>query len=155
MGQQPCPARPVARHAARTLRMGWNPHQYSSADINKVSEAMSRGDVSLRGRAAPAAQTSNSMSGGMVARPGVSSHRLIQFANPLEPHERANRILDACYAPRGIHETGDLDIHDVGVMRDGRLSFSARATAVWRLSIPHSPRWHEPSTPDLRKRISG
>ena len=78
--------------------MGWDPHQYSSADINKVSEAMRRGNVSPRGRAAQAAQTSYSMSGGIVARPGVSSHRLIQFANPLEPHERANRMARQIWA---------------------------------------------------------
>ena len=77
----------------------------------------------------------------------ASGHRLIQFSNPLEPHERANRVFDACYAPRGIHVTGDLDIHDVGVMGDGQIVFvNTRYNCLATIDARHSfaPFWQPP-----------
>lgn len=60
-----------------------------------------------------------------LARDGASGlllsagHQLIRFENPLVSHERINDIFDACYVPRTIHMTGELDAHDVGIDADG------------------------------------
>lgn len=53
----------------------------------------------------------------------AAGFHLIRFANAVEPHQRANEIFDACYMPRTIYITGELDAHDVGVGRAGRPIF--------------------------------
>lgn len=54
--------------------------------------------------------------GGLVLAAG---HQLIEFVNPLESHERVNGQFDACYVPRHLYLTGELDAHDVGFGADG------------------------------------
>ena len=49
--------------------------------------------------------------------------QIVRFKNVLEPHERINDVFDACYVPRQIFVTGELDVHDVGVLKDGRMVF--------------------------------
>jgi uncharacterized protein (TIGR03032 family) len=44
---------------------------------------------------------------------------IINFRNALRPNERANRLFDACFAPRTVHVTGFLDAHDIGVDATG------------------------------------
>lgn len=64
-----------------------------------------------------------------LARDGESGlvlsagHQLIRFQNPLAPHERINDMFDACYVPRTVHFTGELDAHDVGIDVDGEAVF--------------------------------
>lgn len=53
----------------------------------------------------------------------VAGFHLLRFVNALEPHQRANEIFDACYLPRIVHVTGELDAHDVGVGAAGRPIF--------------------------------
>ncbi len=48
---------------------------------------------------------------------------LIRFVNALEPNQRANGIFDACFVPRTVHVTGELDAHDVGTDASGRPVF--------------------------------
>ena len=64
---------------------------------------------------------------GMVASPGelhvATLYQIWRFRNVLEPgvlHEEH----DALYAPRLSWVTGDLDVHDVGLMPDGRPVFA-------------------------------
>src|SRR4029077_17765786 len=45
----------------------------------------------------------------------AAGFHLVRFVNALEPHQRANEIFDACYVPRTVHITGELDAHDVGI----------------------------------------
>jgi uncharacterized protein (TIGR03032 family) len=52
-----------------------------------------------------------------------SGFQLMSFQNPLAPHERVNNLFDACFVPRGVHYTGQLDAHDVGIAADGSLIF--------------------------------
>lgn len=52
-----------------------------------------------------------------------AGHQLIRFANTLAPHERVNDFFDACYVPRTIHMTGELDAHDIGLGADGEPVF--------------------------------
>jgi uncharacterized protein (TIGR03032 family) len=53
----------------------------------------------------------------------AAGFHLVSFANALEPHQRANEIFDACYVPRTVHITGQLDAHDVGPGAAGRPIF--------------------------------
>ena len=49
--------------------------------------------------------------------------QIIKFRNILEPDQRANNVFDACYVPREIFVTGELDAHDIGQLKDGRPVF--------------------------------
>lgn len=52
-----------------------------------------------------------------------SGYQLMTFHNPLAPHERVNTLFDACFVPRDVRVTGQLDAHDVGVASNGDLIF--------------------------------
>lgn len=74
--------------------------------------------------------------GGLVLAAGF---QIIELANVLEPHERINQTFDACYLPRTIHVTGELDAHDVGVDGDGRIVFvNTRFNCLATVSARHS-----------------
>lgn len=49
--------------------------------------------------------------------------QIITFRNVLEQGQQINHIYDACYVPRQIHVTGELDAHDIGLLADGRPVF--------------------------------
>ena len=49
--------------------------------------------------------------------------QIVQFKNVLNAGEQINNTYDACYVPRTISVTGELDAHDVGLMKDGRVVF--------------------------------
>ncbi|OAF00914.1 TIGR03032 family protein [Bradyrhizobium centrolobii] len=49
--------------------------------------------------------------------------QLWRLENVLGPEQRTNEGADRHYVPRVAHTTGDLDIHDVAVMADGRIVF--------------------------------
>jgi uncharacterized protein (TIGR03032 family) len=49
--------------------------------------------------------------------------QIVKFRNVLDRGERANGLYDACYVPREMFVTGELDVHDVGLLRDGRIVF--------------------------------
>ena len=75
---------------------------------------------------------------------GVS---VIRYQNVLRPGQQINHIFDACYTPRTIHTTGDLDGHDVGVDNRGRIIFvSSRFNCLATISDRHSfePVWLPP-----------
>ena len=48
--------------------------------------------------------------------------QLIKFKNVLEPGQEVNNRYDACFVPRDIHVTGQVDAHDVGVVEDAASS---------------------------------
>ncbi len=65
---------------------------------------------------------------GLAQAPGgvlmlAAGLHLIRFVNALETHQRANAIFDACYVPRTLHMTGDLDAHDIGYGAAGKPVF--------------------------------
>ncbi len=45
----------------------------------------------------------------------TGAFHVIELANVLAPHERINNIFDACFMPRRMHMTGQLDAHDVAL----------------------------------------
>ena len=49
--------------------------------------------------------------------------QIMRFRNVLEPGQRVNKVYDACYVPREIFVTGELDAHDIGLLKDGRPVF--------------------------------
>lgn len=49
--------------------------------------------------------------------------QILRFENVLRAGERINDLHDACFVPREAHVTGVLDVHDVGLMDDGRILF--------------------------------
>lgn len=67
----------------------------------------------------------------------ASLFQIIKFRNVLEPDQRANKAFDACYVPREIFVTGELDAHDVGLLADGRPVF---VNTVYNCLATPSPR---------------
>lgn len=53
---------------------------------------------------------------------------------------------DACYIPRHIHTTGDIDIHEMGLGQDGLWFINTRFSCLCTLDLDHSfvPRWRPP-----------
>ena len=53
----------------------------------------------------------------------TAGFQIMRFENVLERDQRVNEIFDACYVPRRVHVTGNLDAHDIGIDVDGRVIF--------------------------------
>jgi uncharacterized protein (TIGR03032 family) len=73
--------------------------------------------------------------------------QLWRLENVLTPGQRTNEGADHHYVPRVAHTTGDLDIHDVAVMADGRIVFvNTSYSCLALLSPTHSFRvlWKPP-----------
>jgi uncharacterized protein (TIGR03032 family) len=73
--------------------------------------------------------------------------QIVRFKNVLEGDQRINDVFDACYVPRETFVTGELDAHDVGVLKDGRVVFvntlyNCLATTSERHSF--TPLWKPP-----------
>lgn len=52
-----------------------------------------------------------------------AGHQIIRFANDLNEGTVANKVFDACYVARTVHNTGQVDAHDIGLDRQGRPVF--------------------------------
>jgi len=73
--------------------------------------------------------------------------QVIKFKNVLEPGQEVNHLYDACFVPREINVTGELDAHDIGQLKDGRIVFvntlyNCLATPSARHSF--TPLWKPP-----------
>ena len=73
--------------------------------------------------------------------------QIVRFKNVLNPGEQINNVFDACYVPRETYVTGEIDAHDVGVLKDGRVVFvntlyNCLATTSERHSF--TPLWKPP-----------
>lgn len=73
--------------------------------------------------------------------------QIVRFKNVLNKGEQINNTFDACYVPRDISVTGELDAHDVGLLKDGRVVFvntlyNCLATPSERHSF--TPLWKPP-----------
>jgi uncharacterized protein (TIGR03032 family) len=49
--------------------------------------------------------------------------QIIEFRNVLGPDQQINDLFDACFVPREMFVTGELDAHDIGQLADGRPVF--------------------------------
>ena len=73
--------------------------------------------------------------------------QILEFKNVLRPGQQINSVFDACYVPREIYVTGELDAHDVGQLADGRIVFvNALYNCLATTSERHSftPIWKPP-----------
>lgn len=69
----------------------------------------------------------------------AAGFQVIEFANVLNAEERINNTFDACYVPRTIHVTGELDAHDVGIDGEGGIVFvNTRFNCLATVSRHHS-----------------
>ena len=72
---------------------------------------------------------------------------IVRYRDVLKTGEQVNHIFDACYVPRTIHLTGELDAHDVAIAADGRILFvNTRFNCLATTSDTHSftPVWRPP-----------
>ena len=68
-----------------------------------------------------------------------AGYQVIRFQSPLAVHERVNNQFDACYVPRTVHLTGQVDAHDIGVGCDGSLVFvNTRLNCLATIDPVHS-----------------
>ncbi len=82
-----------------------------------------------------------------------SLYQIWRFENVLRPGERGPQGEDRYYVPRFASTTGDLDIHELGVMSDGRIVFvNTLHSCLATLSQVHSfrPYW----TPKFISRLA-
>lgn len=49
--------------------------------------------------------------------------QIVTFRNVLDRGQQINDLHDACYVPREMLTTGELDVHDIGLLKDGRIVF--------------------------------
>jgi uncharacterized protein (TIGR03032 family) len=73
--------------------------------------------------------------------------QILKFRNVLDADQQINNLYDACYVPREIFVTGELDAHDIGQLKDGRIVFvntlyNCLATPSERHSF--TPLWKPP-----------
>ena len=76
-----------------------------------------------------------------------SLFQIWRLENVLAPHERANESFDRLYVPRNAQTTGDIDVHELGVDRAGRVIFvNTKFSCLATTSITHGfkPLWKPP-----------
>ena len=66
-------------------------------------------------------------------------YQVWRFENVLQPGQVANKIFDACYVPRNAQFTGDVDIHELGIQKDGKIIFvNTKYNCLAEPSLTHS-----------------
>lgn len=66
-------------------------------------------------------------------------YQIMRFENVLQGNQVVNNTFDACYVPRTVHLTGQLDAHDVGIDTSGRVIFvNTRFNCLATTSAQHS-----------------
>ena len=66
-------------------------------------------------------------------------YQLWRFENVLRANEVIHDQYDKCYVPRNAQTIGDLDIHELGVRKDGRVVFiNTKYSCLAELSLTHS-----------------
>ncbi len=77
-------------------------------------------------------------------------YQLWRFENVLRPNEIIHGQFDKCYVPRNAQTIGDLDIHELGICKNGKVVFvNTKYSCIAELSQTHSfkaiwkPRLHQ------------
>jgi uncharacterized protein (TIGR03032 family) len=66
-------------------------------------------------------------------------YQLWRFENVLRSNEVIHGQYDKCYVPRNAQTIGDLDIHELGIRKDGRVVFvNTKYSCLAELSLTHS-----------------
>jgi uncharacterized protein (TIGR03032 family) len=74
----------------------------------------------------------------------ATQSQVVRLENVLGPGQTANSKHDKVYVPRNFQTTGAVDIHEIGVCRDGRLVFvNTKYSCLAEFSLTHSfrPIW--------------
>ena len=89
-------------------------------------------------------------------------YQLWRFENVLRPNEVIHGQFDKCYVPRNAQTIGDLDIHELGIRKDGRVVFvNTKYSCLAELSPTHSfkaiwkPRFISKLAPEDRCHLNG
>lgn len=76
-----------------------------------------------------------------------SLFQIWRLENMLRPGELGNGSFDAVYVPRNAQTTGDVDVHELGIDREGRVIFvNTKYSCLATLDLTHSfkPLWKPP-----------
>jgi len=76
-----------------------------------------------------------------------SLFQLWRFENVLRKGELANKMYDRCYVPRNAQTIGDVDIHELGIRKNGKVVFvNTKYSCLAELDPIHSfkPIWKPP-----------
>jgi uncharacterized protein (TIGR03032 family) len=76
-----------------------------------------------------------------------SLFQLWRFENVLRKGELANKMYDRCYVPRNAQTIGDVDIHELGIRKNGKVVFvNTKYSCLAELDPVHSfkPIWKPP-----------
>lgn len=66
-------------------------------------------------------------------------YQLWRFENVLRPNEIIHGQFDKCYVPRNAQTIGDLDIHELGICKNGKVVFvNTKYSCLAELSLTHS-----------------
>jgi uncharacterized protein (TIGR03032 family) len=66
-------------------------------------------------------------------------YQLWRFENVLRPNEIIHGQFDKCYVPRNAQTIGDLDIHELGICKNGKVVFvNTKYSCLSELSMTHS-----------------
>jgi uncharacterized protein (TIGR03032 family) len=66
-------------------------------------------------------------------------YQLWRFENVLRPNEIIHGQFDKCYVPRNAQTIGDLDIHELGIRKNGKVVFiNTKYSCLSELSMTHS-----------------
>ena len=66
-------------------------------------------------------------------------YQLWRFENVLRKGELANKTHDVCYVPRNAQTIGDLDIHELGIRKNGKVVFvNTKYSCLAELDLVHS-----------------
>ena len=66
-------------------------------------------------------------------------YQLWRFENVLRPNEVIHQQFDKCYVPRNAQTIGDLDIHELGIRKNGKVVFvNTKYSCLAELSQTHS-----------------
>lgn len=89
-------------------------------------------------------------------------YQLWRFENVLRPNEIIHGQFDKCYVPRNAQTIGDLDIHELGIRKDGRVVFvNTKYSCLAELSPTHSfkaiwkPKFISKLAPEDRCHLNG
>ncbi|WP_428819502.1 TIGR03032 family protein [Microbulbifer sp. MCCC 1A16149] len=66
-------------------------------------------------------------------------YQIWRFENVLPPGRVAGKIFDTCYMPRNLQFTGEVDIRELGIQKNGKVVFvNTRYNCLAELSLTHS-----------------
>jgi uncharacterized protein (TIGR03032 family) len=89
-------------------------------------------------------------------------YQLWRFENILRKNETIHKVFDRCYVPRNAQTIGDLDIHELGIRKNGKVVFvNTKYSCLAELDLVHSfkaiwkPKFISKLAPEDRCHLNG